>query len=87
MHLLIWQRYGEAVTFLAETPTQLFHIAETLRKAVEGWGLQREINELYNQCGRTRSVERVRQLLMNFASPHIGTHEAFEQFKFTELQM
>jgi hypothetical protein len=86
MRVLVWESYGNVHVFAADTPMHFFKIHERLVRAMEGWGEDQGLKDLFERMGTVKSQKQCEREFQGFVSRHVRTHETFETFEFTELE-
>ena len=86
MNVLAWKQYGTVNVLAAETPKHFFKIHEELVRAMNGWGENTSLDQLFEEIGVAINREKCQWLFQKFVRPHIGQHETFESFDFTQVQ-
>lgn len=93
MRILIWQSYGKANAMAFEVDEHVHKIIRAVMAAMDGWGMDDDIEEMYKAAYEALNAKnrvimyQVERVIMDFVAPHIGTHETFEYFSFSNLDL
>ena len=86
MNVLVWQQYGMISVYAAETPLQFLRIYDEVKAAMDGWGEEQMLAELYDKMGAVSSRAKCEILFKRAIQRLIGTHDLFEAFEFTTIK-
>lgn len=87
MRVLAWKMYGDVKIFSADTSSEFNAIAQFLANEMGSWGEDEKIDEMMSIVAHHGSDSRMRErAIMSLVRPHIGTHEEFEYFGFTNVK-
>lgn len=88
MRVLVWQQYGDSKVYAADVPEHFEKIRDDLTANMKDWDEDVNINRM-TKVVETQGINNMtrERAVLALVRPHIGQHEVFEYFAFTDIKV